>query len=54
MCGGSRRRKDYWALHRPLRVNEYHVLHFIGHGGYDENAQDGALALQDANRKPGS
>jgi len=39
------------ALHRPLRLNEYHVLHFIGHGGYDENAQDGALALEDANRK---
>ena len=22
----------------PLRQNEYHVLHFIGHGGYDEEA----------------
>ena len=24
------------------------MLHFIGHGGYDEEAQDGALALEDA------
>ncbi len=36
------------ALPRALRLREYHVLHFIGHGGYDEEAQDGALALEDA------
>jgi hypothetical protein len=35
------------ALQRPLRLHEYHVLHFIGHGGWDEGAQDGALALED-------
>src|SRR6266487_972393 len=34
------------ALQRPLRLNEYHVLHFVGHGGWDEEAQDGALALE--------
>ena len=34
------------ALQRPLRRREYHVLHFVGHGMYDENAQDGALALE--------
>jgi WD40 repeat protein len=34
------------ALQRPLRLHEYHVLHFIGHGGWDEEAQDGALALE--------
>jgi CHAT domain-containing protein len=39
------------ALQRPLRLTEYHVLHFIGHGGYDENAQDGALALEDTDGK---
>ena len=39
------------ALQRPLRSREYHVLHFIGHGGYDEDAQDGALALEGADRK---
>ena len=39
------------ALQRPLRLHEYHVLHFVGHGGYDEDAQDGALALEGADRK---
>ena len=39
------------ALQRPLRLREYHVLHFIGHGGYDEDAQDGALALEGADGK---
>jgi CHAT domain len=38
------------ALQRPLRLREYHVLHFIGHGGFDEDAQDGALALEGADR----
>ena len=28
----------------------YHVLHFVGHGVYDEDAQDGALALE--SRRP--
>lgn len=39
------------ALPRALRLREYHVLHFIGHGGYDEEAQDGALALEDNDGK---
>ena len=39
------------ALQRPLRLREYHVLHFIGHGGYDEDAQDGALACEGADRR---
>ena len=39
------------GLQRPLRLNEYHVLHFIGHGAYDEHAQDGALALEGADGK---
>ncbi len=39
------------ALQRPLRLSEYHVLHFVGHGGYDEDAQDGALACEGANRE---
>jgi hypothetical protein len=36
------------ALQRPLRLHAYHVLHFVGHGVYDEDAQDGALALEGA------
>ena len=39
------------ALQRHLRQHEYHVLHFVGHGGYDEDAQDGALALEGADQK---
>jgi hypothetical protein len=39
------------ALQRPLRLSEYHVLHFIGHCGYDEDAQDGALACEGADGK---
>ncbi|MEV6269851.1 CHAT domain-containing protein [Kribbella sp. NPDC051936] len=35
------------ALQRPLRRREYHVLHFVGHGLYDEDAEDGALVLED-------
>jgi len=40
------------ALQRPLRLREYHVLHFIGHGRYDEDAEDGALALEGAGGRP--
>jgi CHAT domain/Tetratricopeptide repeat len=39
------------ALQRPLRLREYHVLHFVGHGAFDEDAQDGALALEDRDGK---
>ena len=39
------------ALQRPLRLREYHVLHFVGHGYYDDVAQDGALALEGLDRK---
>jgi hypothetical protein len=38
------------ALQRRIR-KEYHVLHFIGHGRYDENVQDGALAFEGADGK---
>jgi uncharacterized RDD family membrane protein YckC len=37
------------ALQRPLRTGDYHVLHFVGHGLYDETVQDGALVLEDDN-----
>jgi len=35
------------ALQRKLRGGEYHVLHFIGHGGFDPRTQEGVLVLQD-------
>ena len=34
-------------LQRRLRQREYHIFHFVGHGGFDEQAQDGILVLED-------
>lgn len=33
-------------VRRRLRQNEYHVLHFIGHGGFDSRLQDGVLVFE--------
>ena len=38
-------------LQRRLKDREYHIFHFIGHAGFDEVAQDGALVLEDENRR---
>ena len=35
------------ALRQRLRRDDWHVLHFIGHGGFDTHAQDGVLVLED-------
>ncbi len=35
------------ALQRRLRRGAYHIFHFIGHGTFDERAQDGVLLLED-------
>src|SRR4029450_4621781 len=35
------------ALQRQLRQADYHVFHFIGHGGYDHDADDGVLLFED-------
>ena len=35
------------ALQRRLRRSEYHIFHFIGHGGFDERTQDGILLMED-------
>jgi hypothetical protein len=35
------------ALQRRLRQGPCHILHFVGHGGFDEAAQDGVLLLED-------
>ncbi len=34
-------------LQRRLRKGQYHIFHFVGHGGFDEQAQDGILVLED-------
>lgn len=39
-------------LQRRLRAEDYHILHFIGHGGYDEQDQDGLLILEDEKKQP--
>ncbi len=35
------------ALQRQLRQGEYHIFHFIGHGMFDQQTQDGVLLLED-------
>jgi formylglycine-generating enzyme required for sulfatase activity len=35
------------TLRRRLRQEEYHVFHFIGHGAFDQQAQDGVLLFED-------
>ncbi|MGH7496079.1 MAG: CHAT domain-containing protein [bacterium] len=38
-------------LQRLLRQKEYHVFHFIGHGGFDKQSQDGVLLLEDEHER---
>ena len=38
-------------LQRRLRAQQYHVFHFIGHGGFDRQAQEGVLVLEDAQHR---
>ena len=38
-------------LQRQLRRDDYHIFHFIGHGGFDQQAEDGVLLLEDENGK---
>lgn len=35
------------ALQKKLQEREYHILHFVGHGGFDERAQDGELIMEE-------
>jgi formylglycine-generating enzyme required for sulfatase activity len=39
------------ALQRQLRREDYHVFHYIGHGGFDRANNDGVLVLEDRNHK---
>ena len=34
-------------LQKRLRQGQYHIFHFVGHGGFDDQAQDGLLILED-------
>ncbi|MFN8486319.1 MAG: SUMF1/EgtB/PvdO family nonheme iron enzyme [Caldilineaceae bacterium] len=35
------------ALQRRLRKEEYHIFHFVGHGGFDRQTDNGVLLLED-------
>ncbi|MGB8648224.1 MAG: CHAT domain-containing protein [Anaerolineae bacterium] len=39
------------ALQQQLRQGEYHILHFVGHGVFDPQAQDGSLAFEDESQQ---
>lgn len=34
-------------LQRQLRREQYHIFHFIGHGGFDQQTQSGVLLMED-------
>ncbi|MBP7146989.1 MAG: CHAT domain-containing protein [Acidobacteria bacterium] len=38
-------------LQRRLRQEEYHIFHFVGHGGFDTRSDEGVLILEDGSRK---
>ena len=40
------------ALQRQLLHQEYHILHFLGHGSFDAEANDSVLLLQDGAGRP--
>ena len=35
------------TLQEQLRTGEYNVFHFTGHGGFDEQSEDGVLVMAD-------
>ena len=35
------------ALQRRLQQGSYHIFHFVGHGSFDREAEDGVLILED-------
>jgi hypothetical protein len=39
------------AMQHALRRGDYHILHFIGHGGFDRASQDGLLVFEDENQR---
>ena len=39
------------SLQREVRRGDFHIFHFIGHGGFSQASHDGVLVLEDANQK---
>jgi hypothetical protein len=42
---------DLSSLRAALRQKEYHIFHFIGHGGFDKATEQGVLVLEDERGK---
>ncbi len=38
------------SLQRAMRGGPWHIFHFIGHGGFDPNVDEGVIALEDDDR----
>lgn len=38
-------------LRRLRHDDDYHIFHYVGHGGYDEKSDDGVLVLEDENNR---
>jgi len=43
--------RTWYHLQRAMRVGPWHIFHFIGHGGFDSNADEGLIALEDESGK---
>jgi hypothetical protein len=39
-------------LNRAMRTGPWHIFHFIGHGGFDRQADQGVLALANEEGQP--
>ena len=39
------------TLQRSLRKTDYHIFHYIGHGGFDKSKKQGVLILEDNNNQ---
>lgn len=39
--------QTWYALEQEIRNETFHIFHFIGHGGFDPNADQGMIALAD-------
>jgi integrase len=39
--------RTWQDLHRAMRNDTWHIFHFIGHGGFDPQSDEGLIALED-------
>ena len=43
--------QTWYQLQRAMRRGPWHIFHFIGHGGFDANTDEGLIALEDEEGK---